>query len=91
MYPGYIKARDQSVGESGVTVGGKKTVSFLFREWTQQHKHESLKPKSIRIFKDTPEEKQRLVEEKNADNIRKVLCKSLIQWFWELNVCSLLL
>ena len=43
---GYIKARDQSMAESGVTVGGKKTVSFLFREWTQQHKHESVKPKS---------------------------------------------
>ena len=28
-----------------------------------------------------PEENQQLVEEKDADNIRKVLCKSLIQWF----------
>ena len=61
---GYTKARDQSVAESGVTVGGKKTVSFLFREWTQQYKHESTSQKA-RIFKDTPEEKQRLVEEKN--------------------------
>ena len=35
-----------------------------------------------------PEEKQKLVEEKDADNIAKVLCKSFIQWFWELNLCS---
>ena len=27
------------------------------------------------------------MEEKDADNIRKVLCKSFIQWFWELNLC----
>ena len=43
---GYIVARDQSMVESGVTEGGKlKTppgpASFLFREWTQQHKHEA--------------------------------------------------
>ena len=31
-----------------------------------------------------PEEKQQLLEEKDADNTRKVLCKSFIQWFWEL-------
>ena len=28
-----------------------------------------------------PEEKQQLVEEKDADNIRKVLGKSVIHWF----------
>ena len=28
-----------------------------------------------------PEEKQQLLEEKDADNTRKVLCKSFIQWF----------
>ena len=39
------------------------------------------------IFKVIPEEKQLLLEEKDADNIRKVLCKSFIQWFWELNLC----
>ena len=37
----YIAARDQSIVESGVTEGGKNTASFLFREWTQQHKHEA--------------------------------------------------
>ena len=26
--------------ESGMTEGEKNTASFLFREWTQQHKHE---------------------------------------------------
>ena len=43
---GYITARDQSMVESDVTKGGKNTArgpaSFLFREWTQQHKHEAL-------------------------------------------------
>ena len=39
------------------------------------------KIKSIPIFKVILDEKQQLVEEKNADNIRKVLCKSFIQWF----------
>ena len=33
------------------------------------------------IFKVIPEEKQQLVDEKDADNIWKVLCKSFIQWF----------
>ena len=27
------------------------------------------------------------MEQKDAVNIRKVLCKSFIQWFWELNLC----
>ena len=38
---GYITARDQSIVESGVAEGGKNTASFLFREWTQKHKHEA--------------------------------------------------
>ena len=33
------------------------------------------------MFKVIPEKKQQLVEEKDSDNIRKVLCKSFIQWF----------
>ena len=37
---GYITARHQSMVKSGVTEGGKNTASFLFRDWTQQHKHE---------------------------------------------------
>ena len=38
---GYITARDQGMVESGVTEDGKNIASFLFREWTQQHKHEA--------------------------------------------------
>ena len=56
---GYITARDQSMVESGVTGGGKNTASFLFREWTQQHKHEASGKKAT-IFKVIPEEKQQL-------------------------------
>ena len=40
---GYITARDQGIVESVVTEGGENTASFLFREWTQQHKHEASK------------------------------------------------
>ena len=39
--PGYITAREQSMVESGVTEGGKNTASYIFREWTQKHKHEA--------------------------------------------------
>ena len=84
---GYITARDQSMMKSGVTGGGKNTASFLF-SWmnatTQTRQVSSLK---ATIFKVIPEEKQQLVEEKDADNIRKVLFKSFIQWFWELDLC----
>ena len=38
---GYITAREQSMVESDVTEGGKNTASFIFREWTQKHKHEA--------------------------------------------------
>ena len=58
-YSGYITARDQSMVESGVTEGGKNTASFLFREWTRQHKHEVPSLKAT-IFKVIPEEKQQL-------------------------------
>ena len=83
---GYITVRDQSTVESGVTKGGKNTArscqfSFSWMNTTTQTRSLKLKSKVI------PEEKQQLVEEKDADNIRKVLCKSFIQWFWELNLC----
>ena len=77
---GFITARDQGMVESLVTEGGKNTVSFLFRVRAQQHKHEASSKKAT-IFKVIPGEKQQLVEEKDADNIRKVLCKSFMQWF----------
>ena len=51
-----------------------------------QHKHKASSYKAT-IFKVIPEEKQQLVEEKDAENIRRVLCKSFTQWFWELNLC----
>ena len=38
---GYITAHDQGMLDSGVTEEGKNTASFLFREWTQQNKHEA--------------------------------------------------
>ena len=58
--------------ESGVTEGGRTLPVFFFVR--------SLKLKTI--FKVIPEEKEQLVQEKKkADNIRKVLCKSFIQWF----------
>ena len=65
---GYITARDQSKMESGMTEGLKKRI---------------LKPQAKKktIFKVILEEKQQLVEEKRADNKRRVLCKSFIKWF----------
>ena len=64
--------------ESDVTEGGKNPSSFFFVRM-KQHK----RPQTWRLkLKVIPEEKQQLVEEKDADNIRKVLCKSFIQWFW---------
>ena len=57
LQSGYITARDQSMVESGVTEGRKNTASFLFREWTQQHKHKA-SSKNASIFKVMPEEKQ---------------------------------
>ena len=48
-----------------------------------EHNNRILKPQAKKktIFKVIPEEKQQLVEEKGADNIRRVLCKSFIKWF----------
>ena len=73
--------------ESGVTEGGKNTVSFLFREWTQRR---NMKPQAKSDdFQSYPtRETTARREEKDADNIRKVFCESFIQWFWELNLCS---
>ena len=59
--------------------------SFLWTNTTTQRW--SLKQKET-IFKVIPEEKQQLVEENDADNIRKGLGKSFIRWFWELNLYS---
>ena len=62
---------------------------FVF---VNEHNNTNTKPQAkkqwfLKLSQKFPEEKQQLVEEKDADNIRKVLCKSFIQWFWELNLC----
>ena len=67
---------------------GKTLPVFFF---VNEHNNTNMKPQAkSNDFQSYPrlEEKQQLVEEKDADNIRKVLCKSFIQWFWELNLCS---
>ena len=61
--------------------------------FVNEHNNTNTKPQAkkqrfLKLSQKFPEEKQQLVEEKDADNIRKVLCKSFIQWFWELNLCS---
>ena len=50
---GYITARDHS---------------FLFREWTQQRKHEAKKQLFLQLSQKFHEEKQQQGEEKDADN-----------------------
>ena len=81
---GFITARDQSMVGIGVTEGGKTLPVFFFvNEHNNIHNNTNMKPqaKKQKIFKVIPEEKQQLVEEKDADNIRKVLFKPFIQWF----------
>ena len=39
------------------------------------------KHRYLKLSQKFPEEKQQLFEEKDADNIRKVLCKLFIRWF----------
>ena len=56
------------------------------RHATQATQTRSLELKTI--LKVIPEEKQQLVQEKDANNVRKVLCKSFLHWFWELNLWS---
>ena len=67
---GYITTRDQSEVESGVTEGGKNTASFTTtKTW-------SLKLKSSDFQSYPRRETAAIVEEKDADNVGKVLCKS---------------
>ena len=85
---GYIfTACDQSMVESGMTKGGKTLpdpASFFFS--VNEHNNTNTKPQAkkqrfVKLSKNFPEEKQQLVKENDADNIRKVLCKSFIRWF----------
>ena len=81
---GYITARDQSMVKNGVTEGGKNVKHCQFFFFVNEHNNTNMKPQAkSNDFQSYPrlEEKQQLVEEKDADNIRKVLCKSFIQWF----------
>ena len=86
----YITAHDQRIVESGVTKGGKNTVRscrpvfFLVNEYNNTNtKPQAKKQQDFKLSKKFPEEKQQLMAENDADNTRKVLCKSFIQWFWE--------
>ena len=78
---GYIKVRDQSMVESG----GKNTASFHFRGWTQTG---SLNLKSNDFHSYVSLRRNSSWWRKKMEVIRKVLGKSFIQWFWELNLCS---
>ena len=80
---GYITAPNQSMVESGVTESGKNTASFFFSWMNTSNLNTNTKPqaKKQRFLKSSQKRKQQLVEEKDADNIRKLLCKSFIQWF----------
>ena len=60
-----------------MTEGGKNTANFFF---VNEHNNTNTKAqaKKQRYLKLSQIGKQQLVEEKDADNIRKVLCKSFI-------------
>ena len=86
MYPD----RDtlSNVPHSGYMRGGKwrerrreKLCQFSFSWINTTTQTWSLKLKS-NDFQVMPEEKQHLVEENDADSVRKVLWKSFIQWFY---------
>ena len=67
---------------------GKTLPVFFF---VNEHNNTNTKPQAknqqfLKLSQKFPEEKQQLVEENDADNTRKVLRKSFIQWFWELNL-----
>ena len=69
---------------------GKTLPVFFF---VDEHNNTNMEPQAKKqrvwkVLKVIPEEKQLLVQEpKDADNIRKALCKLFIQWFWQLNLC----
>ena len=85
---GYITARDQSMVESGVTEGAKNCQIppiFFFVSGHNRTQTRNLKlikkQRFLKLSQKFLQEKQQLLKEKDADNLRKVLCKSLIQWF----------
>ena len=73
---GYITAHDQSMVESGVWQRAGKTlpVFFFVNEYNNTNtKPQAKKQRFLKLSQKFPEEKQQLVEGKDADNIRKVL------------------
>ena len=76
---GYIAARDQSMVESGVTEGWKNTAGLPVFFFVNEHNNTVTKPQAkkqpfLKLSQKFPvEEKQQLVELKDADDIRKVL------------------
>ena len=74
---GYIAARDQSMVESGVTEGGKNTARLPVFFFVNGHNNTIKKPQAkkqrfLKLSQKFPAGKQQLVEEKDADDIRKV-------------------
>ena len=63
-------------------------VFFFVNEHNNTNRNpQAKKQRFLKLSKKFPGEQQQLVGENDSDNIRKVLCKSVIQWFWELNLC----
>ena len=75
---GYITACDQRMVESGVTEGGKNAAIVFFfvnEQWTVNNtnmKSQAKKQRFLKLSQKFPEEQQQLVEEKDADNMRKL-------------------
>ena len=79
---GYITARAQSMVERREKHCQVVPVFFFVNEHNNTNaKPQTKKQRFLKLSKKFLEEKQQLVEENDAGNIRKVLCKSFIQWF----------
>ena len=79
---GYITACDQSMVESGVTEGGKTLPVFFFvNELNNLTTNTKPQAKKQRFLKSSQKINSSYRRKKHADNIRKVLCESFIQWF----------
>lgn len=95
---GYLKLHDRTLQKQKIvslTPGTtfKNTACFHFCEWTQQHTDIWNLKLNRNDSRGYPKEIPQLVEEKEVDTAttavaREVLCKSFIQQFWQLNLCS---
>ena len=81
MFPrsGYITERDQSMVGSGQKTQKSLPVFFFMNLHDFLNTNTKPQAKKTTIFKFIPEEKQLLVDEKDADNIEKVLCKVVLR------------